>query len=120
MHDTEDALMRHAALSRAMLPSPQLGDKITMHVQRPRTWLDRALGVLGFERERPVVSQEMIVTGVTQADETLEDKIDRARRQERDRCRQLVAGWRENDWPEGFDRRTAAMMSHRLAAQIGD
>lgn len=39
-------------------------------------------------------------------------------REEIDRARSVVQGWRENDWPEGFDRRTAQIMSDRLADQI--
>lgn len=34
------------------------------------------------------------------------------------RARSAVEGWRENDWPEGFDRRTAQIMADRITDQI--
>lgn len=31
---------------------------------------------------------------------------------ELERFKEAVLGWRENDWPEGFDRRTAELIAH--------
>ena len=33
---------------------------------------------------------------------------------ENERMRNLVVGWREYDWPEGFDRYTAQLIADRL------
>lgn len=30
--------------------------------------------------------------------------------QEREECAKIVIGWRESDWPEGFDRKTAEIV----------
>ena len=34
------------------------------------------------------------------------------------RAKSVVLGWRETDWPEGFDRRTAEHMANDLADRI--
>lgn len=37
---------------------------------------------------------------------------------ETERCAKIVIGWRESDWPEGFDRRTAEIVCNDRAAAI--
>lgn len=33
-------------------------------------------------------------------------------------ARALILGWREIDWPEGFDRRTAEIMAAEMASRL--
>ena len=36
----------------------------------------------------------------------------------KERAARIVEGWRETDWPEGFDRQTAQIMADDLAWRI--
>jgi len=38
----------------------------------------------------------------------------------RDAGKCKVIGWRENDWPEGFDRRTAELIAHEYSAALNE
>ena len=35
-----------------------------------------------------------------------------------ERFKQTVIGWRENDWPEGFDRRSAELLAERASEEL--
>lgn len=34
------------------------------------------------------------------------------------RALEVVTGWREYDWPEGFDRRTAELIANRVRMEV--